>query len=54
MMIPCTAREIAAATDGRLLQEGAAVTRVSTDSRDILPGDLFVPWWASASTATLT
>lgn len=43
MMIPCTAREIAAATDGRLLQEGAAVTRVSTDSRDILPGDLFVP-----------
>ena len=43
MMIPCTAREIAAATDGSLLQEGAAVTRVSTDSRDILPGDLFVP-----------
>ena len=43
MMIPCTAREIAAATDGSLLQEGTAVTRVSTDSRDILPGDLFVP-----------
>ena len=43
MMIPCSAREIAAAVGGRLLQEGADVTRVSTDSRDIRPGDLFVP-----------
>ena len=46
MMIPCTAREITLAVSGRLLQDGDGgdiVTRVSTDSRDILPGDLFVP-----------
>lgn len=43
MMVPCSAREIAEAVGGRLLQEGEAVTRVSTDSRDIRPGDLFVP-----------
>ena len=42
-MIPCSPREIADAVGGRLLQEGEAVTRVSTDSRDIRPGDLFVP-----------
>ena len=43
MMIPCTAREIAAAVGGRLLQDGGSITRVSTDSRDIQMGDLFVP-----------
>ena len=43
MMIPCTAREIAAAVGGRLLQDGGSITRVSTDSRDIQTGDLFVP-----------
>ncbi len=43
MMIPCTAQEIAAATGGKLLQDGGAITRVSTNSRDIRPGDLFVP-----------
>ncbi len=43
MRIPCTAREIAAAVGGRLLQDGDAARRVSTDSRDILAGDLFVP-----------
>lgn len=43
MMIPCTAREIAAAVGGRLLQDGGSITRVSTDSRDIRTGDLFVP-----------
>ena len=43
MRIPCTAREIAAAAGGRLLQDGDAARRVSTDSRDILAGDLFVP-----------
>ena len=43
MMIPCTAREVAAAVGGKLLQGGGDITRVSTDSRDILPGDLFVP-----------
>ena len=43
MMIPCAAREIAAAVGGRLLQDGGSITRVSTDSRDIQTGDLFVP-----------
>ena len=43
MMIPCTVREVAAAVGGKLLQGGEDITRVSTDSRDILPGDLFVP-----------
>jgi len=54
MMIPCTVREVAAAVGGKLLQGGGDITRVSTDSRDILPGDLFVPWWGSGSTATPT
>ena len=43
MRIPCTAREIAAAVGGKLLQDGDTARRVSTDSRDILTGDLFVP-----------
>ena len=43
MRIPCTAREIAAAVGGKLLQDGDTARRVSTDSRDILIGDLFVP-----------
>ena len=43
MRIPCTANEIAAAVGGNLLQDGDAAQRVSTDSRDILAGDLFVP-----------
>ena len=54
MRIPCTAREIAAAVGGKLLQDGDTARRVSTDSRDILTGDLFNPWWASGSTATPT
>lgn len=43
MRIPCTAREIAAAVGGKLLQDGDTARRVSTDSRDILIGDMFVP-----------
>ena len=43
MRIPCSAREIAAAVGGKLLQDGDTARRVSTDSRDILTGDLFVP-----------
>ncbi len=43
MRIPCTAKEMAAATGGKLLQDGTPAARVSTDSRDIQPGDLFVP-----------
>ena len=43
MRIPCTAREIAAAVGGKLLQDGDTARRVSTDRRDILTGDLFVP-----------
>lgn len=42
-MIPCTAQEIAAAVGGKLLCGGGEIVRVSTDSRDIRSGDLFIP-----------
>lgn len=43
-MTPCTARELCAAVGGMLLQDsGAPVTGVTTDSRAVQPGQLFVP-----------
>ena len=42
-MIPCTAKEICAAVGGTLLQDGSAVTGVTTDSRKACAGELFVP-----------
>ena len=44
-MIPCTVREICAAVGGTLLQgEGdALITGVTTDSRAVLAGQLFIP-----------
>ena len=43
-MTPCTAREICAAVGGTLLQDsGALVTGVTTDSRAVQPGQLFIP-----------
>ena len=43
-MKPCTAREICAAVGGTLLQDsGAPVTGVTTDSRAVQPGQLFIP-----------
>ena len=43
-MTPCTAREICAAVGGTLLQDsGALVTGVTTDSRVVQPGQLFIP-----------
>ncbi len=43
-MTPCTAREICAAVGGTLLQDsGAPVTGVTTDSRAVQPGQMFIP-----------
>ena len=43
-MIPCSAAEICRAVGGTLLQDAdAAVTNVSTDSRTVAAGDLFIP-----------
>ena len=42
-MIPCTAKEICAAVGGVLLQDGGAVTGVSTDSRRAAAGEMFIP-----------
>lgn len=43
-MTPCTAREICAAVGGTLLQDsGAPVTGVTTDSRAVQPGEMFIP-----------
>jgi len=43
-MTPCTARELCAAAGGTLLQDsGAPVTGVTTDSRAVQPGQLFIP-----------
>ncbi len=42
-MIPCTAKEICAAVGGVLLQDGSAVTAVSTDSRKVGAGEMFIP-----------
>ena len=43
-MIPCTPHELCAAVGGTLLQDSAAaVTQVSTDSRAIPAGALFIP-----------
>ena len=43
-MMPCTARELCAAVGGTLLQDGGVpVTGVTTDSRAVQPGQLFIP-----------
>ena len=42
-MIPCKAEDICRAVGGMLLQDGGVVTGVSTDSRTVGAGELFIP-----------
>lgn len=43
-MIPCNGNEICRAVSGKLLQDGeVSLTGISTDSRQIAAGDLFIP-----------
>lgn len=42
-MIPCKAEDICRGVHGTLLQGGADITGVSTDSRTVGEGDLFIP-----------
>ena len=42
-MRPLTARELCAAVGGTLLQDGAPVTGVTTDSRAVQPDTMFIP-----------
>ena len=42
-MIACSAKEICAAVGGKLLQDGSPVTGVTTDSRKVGAGELFIP-----------
>ena len=43
-MIPCTIQEICAAVGGTLLQDSpAAIAGVTTDSRAVSAGQLFIP-----------
>lgn len=42
-MISCTAKEVCAAVGGTLLQDGNAVIGVSTDSRSVSAGQMFIP-----------
>ena len=42
-MTPCTIKEICDAVGGRLLQDGGVITGVTTDSRRVSAGELFIP-----------
>ena len=42
-MTPCTIKEICDAVGGRLLQDGGTITGVTTDSRHVAAGELFIP-----------
>ena len=42
-MTPCTITEICDAVGGRLLQDGGTITGVTTDSRRVSAGELFIP-----------
>ena len=51
-MMTCTAKELCAATGGTLVQDGEGFSCVSTDSRRVEQGCLFIPLVVSALTAT--
>ena len=42
-MMPCTAQEVCAAVRGTLVQGAGTFTGVTTDSRKVGKGDLFIP-----------
>ena len=54
-MRPLAAADVCRAVSGTFLQAGGdTVTGVTSDSRRIAPGDLFIPWWARGSTVMIT
>ena len=42
-MTPCTCKDICDAVGGQLLQDGGTITGVTTDSRHVAAGELFIP-----------
>ena len=54
-MRPLPAADICRAVGGTFLQTGGGtVTGVTSDSRQIASGDLFIPWWEPGSTGMTT
>ena len=43
LSIPLTLKEVAQAIGGNLLRDDAVVRSITTDTRELFPGDLYIP-----------